>query len=134
MSGSYDKNSIRCCIKICVLLPFPSRQSITSCICSCTSQLLSNSTMQTVGVDGLHARQILPAHVLLKQETSRGVMLQLGLSASSLDSLHRAGKARLHAQPGSVSIFSLSVCSACQVGDYSLWDFCPNLHDLYPHC
>lgn len=70
-----------------------------------TSQPLSYSIVQVVGVDGSCASQTFPAHVLPKQAASRGATLQLGLSASSLDSLCRAGKkARLPAQPGLVSI------------------------------
>lgn len=116
MSISYDENTICWSIKICILFPFPHRQSIILCVCSSTSQPLSYSTVQMAGIDGSCASQMFPAQALLKQEVSRGAMLQLGLSASSLDSLHRAGKvARLPAQPVSVSICSLSIHSPCQV-------------------
>lgn len=40
MSSSYDKNTICWSSKICLLPPLPHRQSIISCICRCTSQLL----------------------------------------------------------------------------------------------
>lgn len=116
MYSSYDENSICWSIKICVLFPFPCRQSIISCICSSTSKPLSYSTVQVIGIDDSCASQTFPAHVLLKQEASRGVMLQVGLSTSSLDSLCRAGKeARLPAQASLVSICYFSICSPCQV-------------------
>lgn len=47
---------------------------------------------QVVGVDSLCASQTFQAPVLQKQEVSRGGMLQLGLSASSLGALCRAGE------------------------------------------
>lgn len=54
------------------------------------------------------ARQMFPVLALLTREASTGGMLQLSLSASSLDSLHRADKkARLSDQAGAVSICSL---------------------------
>lgn len=111
MSSSYDDNITCWSIKICIIFPFPHRQRIILRICNSTSQPLSHSTVQAVGVDGSCVSQTFQ---LLK--VSGGVMLQLGLSDGSLDSLCRAGKkARLPTQPGSVSICLLSICSPCQV-------------------